>query len=73
MLSDLAMLLFWFLIVFAFLLLAFIFEQVITKIEKAEEQRKESKRRFELARYESRARANRQITFTNCLMDGVRK
>ena len=39
--------------------------------DKAKAKQKQSRLKFERARYESRARANRQITFVNCYIDGI--
>ena len=40
--------------------------------DKAKEKQKKSRLAFERARYESSARANKQITFVNCYIDGLR-
>ncbi len=73
MIETLIFFLFWILICAAFLTLCYLVEWIISKAEKAEEKRKQSELKFEQARQETRARINRNTTFLNCLMDGLRQ
>lgn len=72
MIGDVIMIFFYLSIGIAAVSFISLIEWIICKIEKANEKRKQNKLEFEKL-CETRARINRNTTFLNCLMDGLRQ